>query len=579
MEEQSLMERAVAQHQAGQFAHAEIGYKTILLQDPSNIEAYQYLSHAQLSMGRADEALANLNKGFELAPNHFGILSTLGSYYLNNNDFNNALKYAQKAVDEHPKNADAYFNIAIMYIQMQRQQEAVPVLNKAVELNPNLSHAHYNLGCLYYGNQQLEQAVACFEKVLDIDPNFLAANINMGQACLDLQVYEKAIKYYEKALELDASRVDLYASLGMAYHALKKFDEAQPYFEKTLKHQPDNIDAKVLLANVYRDKGLNDQAQELYQQVVDQVPQHPIALVNLKQLKSKKINAWHFSMLADTARNEAFQTALEKVVKPESIVLDIGSGSGLLSLMAGRAGAKKVYACELVKELADISKKIVKDNEMEEKVTVFNKLSRDISVGTEIPEKADILVSEILATGLFGEGVIPSFRHAQEHLLKPNAVIIPQSANIHGVLIESPYLKRSNPVQDIMGFDLSAFDEFRAQGTYSVEDLNAIPHNKLSDLFPIYSVDFQELPEEIISTNPHYFTLDVTAQNDGIVQGIAFWFQLFVDEDITLSTGPDGQMIHWKQAVFMFDDQREVKSGDILQVGVYVTDDNIRFSL
>src|SRR3954469_18961356 len=99
--------------------------------------------------------------------------------------------------------------------------------------------------------------------------------------------------------------------------------------------------------------------------------------------------AVHRWMLRDTVRNEAFQRALRAVVKPGDVVLDLGAGTGLLSILAAAAGAKKVYALERTK-IADVARRMVERNGYKDIIEVREMDLED----TTLPEKADVLVSE-----------------------------------------------------------------------------------------------------------------------------------------------------------------------------------------
>ena len=284
-------------------------------------------------------------------------------------------------------------------------------------------------------------------------------------------------------------------------------------------------------------------------------------------------------MLADQARNDAFQQAIEKAVTPESIVLDIGTGSGLLAMMAARAGAKHVYACEMNKDLAEVAKKVVATNGYADRVTIFHKKSTDLNVGEELPEKADILVSEILDAGLLGEEVLPTFRHAREHLLTPGAKIIPHSAQIYGTLIESAYQKRLNPIRTISGFDLSPFNIFTGTQDYVRVDLKSLPHRVLSETFPIHTISFVDLPRDRSGQNSLRIPIEAKIIESGSIHGLAFWFDLWVDEDIKLSTAMNGEMIHWGQALHMFEEERRTSPGKRVKVNAHITDKYLQFSL
>lgn len=161
-----------------------------------------------------------------------------------------------------------------------------------------------------------------------------------------------------------------------------------------------------------------------------------------RRLSSRAVPAWHFTMLADHARNDAYRRAIEKVVGPGDVVLDIGTGAGLPALFAARAGARHVHTCEMSGALAAVAREVMVDNGYADRVTVHHKRSTALRVGAgrdaDLPGHADVLVSEILDAGLLGEGHAPSIRHARAHLLKPGARIIPAAATLWALPMEAP---------------------------------------------------------------------------------------------------------------------------------------------
>ena len=89
-------------------------------------------------------------------------------------------------------------------------------------------------------------------------------------------------------------------------------------------------------------------AEQLYRQALAVDPAFLLAKDRLENLSSSLLDRWHFPMLNDRRRNLAFEKAIIKHLEREdcTTVLDIGTGTGLLALMAARAGAERVYACE-----------------------------------------------------------------------------------------------------------------------------------------------------------------------------------------------------------------------------------------
>lgn len=165
------------------------------------------------------------------------------------------------------------------------------------------------------------------------------------------------------------------------------------------------------------------------------------------------------SMLHDTRRNELYKKAITEVIQDfikenhrPPTVLDVGSGTGLLSLLAAEAGASKILAIEQMKILADISTQVIADNGYNSKITVLNMKSTQIGEENE-DLKCDIMVSEILDSILLGEGVIPTVRHAKKYLLNKNKdnryKIIPQNAKIYGCLIYSKTIEEMSSIENM----------------------------------------------------------------------------------------------------------------------------------
>jgi protein arginine N-methyltransferase 1 len=132
----------------------------------------------------------------------------------------------------------------------------------------------------------------------------------------------------------------------------------------------------------------------------------------------------HQLMLKDEARNEAYWAALQAHAKGK-IVLDVGSGTGFLSILAARAGAAHVYAVE-ASEMAEVSKDIIEDNLLSDCITVITGRVEDIS----LPCKVDIIVSEWMGFYLVHESMMRSVLTARDRFLKPEGTMIPERADI-----------------------------------------------------------------------------------------------------------------------------------------------------
>ncbi|MFW5415265.1 50S ribosomal protein L11 methyltransferase [Nocardiopsis sp. CNT-189] len=264
---------------------------------------------------------------------------------------------------------------------------------------------------------------------------------------------------------------------------------------------------------------------------------------------------WHFSMLNDQGRNDAYRAAVRARVRPGDLVLDIGTGSGLLALLAAEAGAEHVVSCEAEPLIAGVAREIIADNGMADRITVVEGFSTALRVGADLPRPADVLVSEIFDCGLLGEGALAAFAHAREALLAPDAAVVPGRARVWGRLVDSPELHERNHADRACGFDVSRFNRFRSLEYFSTY-LDTYEHRPLTDPFPLMDFDFRTGKGDTAAA------VAPPATGGGSCHAIVVWFDLDLDGSTVLSNGPHAKGTHWRQAVQTFDRPVAVAAGE-----------------
>ena len=130
----------------------------------------------------------------------------------------------------------------------------------------------------------------------------------------------------------------------------------------------------------------------------------------------------HRTMICDRVRTEAFRRAIDAVVRPGDIVLDVGAGSGILSVFAARAGAARVYAVERT-TIAVVAHELAAANGVADTVRVIQGEVEDV----ELPERVDVIVSEWLGGFGIDEGMLAPVITARDRWLEPGGVMIPRS--------------------------------------------------------------------------------------------------------------------------------------------------------
>jgi len=163
-------------------------------------------------------------------------------------------------------------------------------------------------------------------------------------------------------------------------------------------------------------------------------------------------------MLHDKERNQLYYAGIKAAIKQKRDaglpvhVLDIGTGTGLLSMMAATVGADSITACEEFRPMADCAEKVIADNGFADKIKLVRKRSTDLTVGPgkDLEQRANILVTEVFDTELIGEGAIGTYNHANQHLLSHDRLVVPGVARIYAQVVSSNKCStwsRPHPIQ------------------------------------------------------------------------------------------------------------------------------------
>lgn len=286
----------------------------------------------------------------------------------------------------------------------------------------------------------------------------------------------------------------------------------------------------------------------------------------------RSVPRWHFAMLNDEGRNRAFAEAIARAGVQDGLVLDIGSGSGLLAMIAARAGARRVVSCETVEPIARMARDIIARNGLADRITVVDALSTSPLVAAALDQPATHLVTEIVDCGLLGEGLLPTLRHAREHLLAADATLVPCAARIFYQLVESPAIFRNNFVSTAAGLDVGLFNMFSTRDHFPVR-LDTWPHRLLSP--PQLAREFNLAVDSLL---PAVTEDRVEVATEGTAHGVILWFELDLCREIQVSNAPGGERTHWMQAAYLFDSPLAVRGRDTVRLQIAHDDFSITFS-
>ncbi len=277
----------------------------------------------------------------------------------------------------------------------------------------------------------------------------------------------------------------------------------------------------------------------------------------------------HIAMLNDRFRTKRYLSAIEKTIKPGDVVVEIGTGSGVLAMAAARAGAKHVYTIEGT-SIARIAEKVFAANGLADRITVIEGWSTRV----DLPESADVLISEILGNEPLGEGLLESTKDAVARFLKPNGRMIPSEIRLFALPLTLPDELVAEQVftkskiarwQKWYDLDFSPLLEMNA-GMRSAEmippqDLEDCP--LLADPALITSINLSQI--ESVSFE-RAITVEIT--ETGILNGLLIGFRLQLAPNIWLSTlpGEADEENHWLAAVRILPESITVESGDLLRI-------------
>ena len=279
----------------------------------------------------------------------------------------------------------------------------------------------------------------------------------------------------------------------------------------------------------------------------------------------------HAMMLNDRARTGGFLKAIGRVVRPGDVVLDIGTGTGVLAVGAARAGAGRVYAIE-AGAMAGVARGVIEANGVADRVAVVEAWSTQL----KLPERADVLLAEIIGEQPFQERVLEVTRDARARLLKPEARLIPSRLRVYGRPV-------GIPAEFLASRLLTAATVDRWRAWYGlefgplVEAASGLSHVLMLD--PESARSLPSIGEPLLLADVDLATFEEVkiastlisrATTSGELNGVVVFFELDLAPSEVLSTDPHRttNASSWRNPAWFFAEPVALAPGDPFEVSM-----------
>jgi len=263
-------------------------------------------------------------------------------------------------------------------------------------------------------------------------------------------------------------------------------------------------------------------------------------------------------MIQDRVRVENYARALREKINPDSVVLDIGAGPGIFSMLACQYGARRVYAVE-PDDSIQLARRIASDNGFSNRIEFI----QDFSTRITLPEQVDVIVSDISGVLPFFQKHIPSIVDARTRFLRPGGVLIPAAVTLWAAVVTATELheRHMGPWNSgIYDLDLTAGRQLVSnnwrKAIVSADQLLTKPQR------------WAEIDYQLVEANDIAADVSWNVERDAPAHGITAWFDSVLSDGVSLSNAPGQPELIYGNGFFPWPDAVELKVGDIVTLHV-----------
>jgi protein arginine N-methyltransferase 1 len=264
-------------------------------------------------------------------------------------------------------------------------------------------------------------------------------------------------------------------------------------------------------------------------------------------------------MAADGVRIDAYSRAIAKAVKPGDVVVDLGCGTGLMSLLALRAGARLVHGIEM-NPAVWLARDVAAENGFADRFRAHHQSSFDV----ELEEPVDVIVADLRGTSPLFDQNLAVLEDARRRWLKPGGVLVPAKDRMFVALVEMQahrdFLEQGWTSIERHGFQAKAARTATLNSVYTDAEGTLFANQVLSEAKPWTEVEYG-----VPFVSARSGTVELAVTRNATAHALAVWFEATLLDDIGFTTAP-GHRVVYKRTVLPLLEAVRVKPGDTAKV-------------
>ncbi|EWS75903.1 SLEI family protein (macronuclear) [Tetrahymena thermophila SB210] len=233
-----------------------------------------------------DKSIEYLKKALEIDPNFYLAYDKLGLVKKEKKMFNDSIFHYKKALELNPTFCSAIETIETV-MKMHLDKKMIKEAKEFSEQVPKNLDAYYKLAKVYLVQNMFDESIVYYRKVLELDSNYIDAYIQLGNAYSEKLLYDQAIECYQKIIEIDQKKSVAYNNIGLIYLRQNMLDEALEQFNKAIEADPEYESSIQNSGLVYEKKDQKDKALECNNRALEINPAHKNTLSRINGLKNK----------------------------------------------------------------------------------------------------------------------------------------------------------------------------------------------------------------------------------------------------------------------------------------------------